>query len=411
MTIGTRTLPALACAAGALALAGCGPSGGAAGDTPSASPEQPHGYVEGAEETAEPQWRLVLADAEDGAVHLLDPATEEVTPLGTVPGARQAATDGRHAYIGADGSVTVLDTGAWTVDHGDHVHYYRAEPGTVGEADAAGALGAAGDPAVTALDTGDGALVLDRSALDEGELDPVARPDGAAAVVPFGGKLLAAGAEGDAVQVLDRGGDPEGTLDEACPGPSGQAVTRRGAVLGCSDGALVVTEDDGGGGDGGDDADGSALVAEQAPYPDGEDAPPVESFHHRAGAPVVAGLAADGEGAWALDVGAAEWTRIDSGPAVAVSAAGEGLPVLVLGEDGTLRSYDPATGERTAERELMDPVEGGGPPPSVWIDTARAYVNDPAADAVHEIDYNDDLRVARTFDLEFTPDLMVETGS
>ncbi|MDA2815286.1 hypothetical protein O4J56_31885 [Nocardiopsis sp. RSe5-2] len=404
MTIRTRTLPALACAAGALALAGCGPEGGAAGDTPAESPAQPHGYVEGAEETAEPQWRLVLADTGDGAVHLLDPATEEVSPLGTVPGAQHAATDGRHAYISADGSVTVLDSGTWTVDHGDHVHYYRAEPGTVGETEAEGAPGVTGDAAVSVLSTGDGAPVLDRSALDEGEVEQVARPDGAA-VVPYAGRLLAVGADGDAVQVLDRGGDTEDTLDETCPDPSGQAVTRRGAVLGCSDGALVVTEDDG------SDEDEGALTAEKAPYPDGEDAPPAESFHHRPGAPVLAGLAADGEGAWVLDVGSAEWTRIDSGPAVAVSAAGEGLPVLVLGEDGTLRAYDPATGERTAERELMDPVEGDGPPPSVWIDTARAYVNDPAADAVHEIDYNDDLRVARTFDLEFSPDLMVETGS
>ncbi|WP_017621969.1 hypothetical protein [Nocardiopsis chromatogenes] len=404
MTIGRRTIPALACAAGALALAGCGTEGGAAGDTPAESPAQPHGYIEGAEETAEPQWRLVLADTEDGAVHLLDPASEEVSPLGTVPGAREAATDGRHAFIGADGAVTVVDSGAWTVDHGDHVHYYRAEPGTVGEAEAGGALGAPGDPAVTALATGDGALVLDRASLDEGEVETAAQPDGTA-VVPYAGRLLAAGADGDTVRVLDRAGEPEGTLDETCPDPSGQAVTRRGAVLGCSDGALVVTEEDGG------DEDEAALAAEKVPYPEDEDAPPAESFHHRPGAPVVAGLAADGEGAWVFDVGAAEWTRIDSGPAVAVSAAGEDLPVLLLGEDGTLRAYDPATGERTAERELMDPVEGDGPPPSVWIDTARAYVNDPAADAVHEIDYNDDLRVARTFDLEFSPDLMVETGS
>ena len=398
MTIRRRTLPALACAAGALALSGCGAEGGAAGGAPAESPAQPHGYVEGAEETAEPQWRLVLADTEDGAVHLLDPASEEVSPLGTVPGAEAAATDGRHAYIAADGSVTVVDSGAWTVDHGDHVHYYRAEPGTVGEADAGGALSVTGDAAVSVLSTGDGASVLDRESLDGGEVEQVARPDGAV-VVPYAGRLLAAG---DDVRVLDRGGDTEDTLDETCPDPAGQAVTRRGAVLGCSDGALVVTEDDG---------DEGALAVETAPYPDGEDAPPVESFHHRPGAPVLAGLAADGDGAWALDAGAAEWTRIDSGPAVAVSAAGEGLPVLVLGEDGTLRAYDPDSGERTAERELMDPIEGDGPPPSVWIDTARAYVNDPAADAVHEIDYNDDLRVARTFDLEFTPDLMVETGS
>jgi hypothetical protein len=45
------------------------------------------------------------------------------------------------------------------------------------------------------------------------------------------------------------------------------------------------------------------------------------------------------------------------------------------------------------------------------VDTVRAYVNDPAGKAVHEIDYNDDLRLARSFKLPFAPAHMVETGS
>lgn len=396
MTNGWRTGPALACCAvGALVLAGCAAEGGTA-EEPEATP---HGYVEGAEETAEPQWRLVMADTEDGSVSVLDPATEEVTALDPVPGAETAATDGRHVYLGTGGAVSVLDSGAWTVDHGDHVHYYRAEPGPVGETagTGGGALRASGDAGATVLASDGGPLVLDRAALDEGKVEVTAEPD-AAAVLAYAGRLLAAGGGEDAVRVLERDGSSTGrALDEPCPDARGQAVTRRGAVLGCADGALVVTEED------------DALEARKIPYPEDPDAPPADGLHHRPGAPVLAG-AAGGEGVWVLDVGAAEWTFIDDGPALAVAAAGEDLPVLVLGEDGALSSYDPGTGERTARTELLDPPDGDGSAPAVRIDTARAYVNDPAVDAVYELDYNDDLRLARTFDLGTSPDLMVETG-
>ncbi|MDA0563909.1 hypothetical protein LG943_06145 [Streptomonospora sp. S1-112] len=389
MKLGSTTRAVLACAAGGLLATGCG---AAAEDT--AAPEEtptPHGYVEGAEETAEAQWRLVMADTGTGAVHMLDPATEEVTEVGSAPGAEEAAADGRFAYFGTGRTAAVLDSGTWTVDHGDHVHYYRAEPAMVGEIAAEGGLQAAADTKAAALTSAAGVAILDRPALEEGEV-PRAVEREAAAALPYGGHVVVVGADGT-VEVLDRDGEPAGTaVEERCPDPAGQALTRRGAVLGCADGALVLTEDDG------------TWTADTVPYPDGA-ADPLTAFHHRPGAAVLAG--ASGDGVWVLDVGERSWTRLDTGPAAAVSAAGEDLPVLVLGEDGTLRAYDPATGEETAATELMDDVPEGV---SVRIDTNRAYVNDPAADAVYEIDYNDDLRLARTFDLGFSPDLMVETG-
>ncbi|MFC7329094.1 hypothetical protein [Marinactinospora rubrisoli] len=388
-----RIRPAVAGATAVLLAAGCG-SGAA--EPPDEAAATPHGYVEGAEETAEPQWRLVMADTAAGTLHMLDPATEEVTEAGTAPGVEEAVTDGRFAFFGTGGAVTVLDSGTWTVDHGDHVHYYRTEPRMVGETESGGALQAVADPAITALSSDDGVRILDRPALEDGELSAtVVQGDGVA--LAYGQRLLVARADG-AVDVLDRDGAPASpAVGERCPDPRGQAVTRRGAVIGCADGALLVTEDDG------------TFSAERIPYPDDPGAEPVRSFQHRPGSPVVAGPAGDG-GVWVLDVGAREWVHIETGPAVAVSAAGEDMPVLVLGADGTLRSYDPSSGERLAETGLMEPPGDGAPAPGIRIDTARAYVNDPQADAVHEIDYNDDLRLARTFDLGFSPDLMVETG-
>ncbi|RNL82634.1 hypothetical protein [Halostreptopolyspora alba] len=386
---------ALAGTAGALLLAGCGAGAERTADNEEATP---HGYVEGAEETAEPQWRLVMAETDSGALRMLDPVTEEVSEVGEVPGVREATTDGRFVYLGTGTTATVFDSGTWTVDHGDHAHYYRAESDLVGQTDAGGGLRVAKDSAITALISDGGASVLDRGALeDDGEITEVASVDGAAALA-LGERLLVAGAEGaEAVRVLDReGGQAKAGIDQDCPDPEGQASTGRGAVFGCSDGALVVTED------------GGEFSAERVPYPD--DTEPVRSLDHRPTTPVLAGENSDGE-VWVLDIAEEAWTRIDTdGPALAVSAAGERMPVLVLGEDGALSSHDPESGEEIARTELIEPPDGDAPKPRVWIDTSRAYVNDPVGRVVHEIDYNDDLRVARTFELDFRPDLMVETG-
>ncbi|GAB3213368.1 hypothetical protein SAMN02745673_01432 [Marinactinospora thermotolerans DSM 45154] len=400
MMFGNRSaIPPSTLVAALLLTAGCA-SAGQEAPPEAASPEAtPHGYVEGAQEMAEPQWRLVMADTADGALYTLDPATEEVAEVGRAEGVREVATDGRFAYFGGAAGTAILDSGTWTVDHGDHSHYYVAETRLVGEVEAGAGLEVTGDLAVSTLSSDGGATVLDRPALEDGEITETAALDEEVALA-YGGHLLVV--DGDGVRLLDRAGEPvRATVEEDCPSPQGQAVTRRGAVLGCSDGALLVTEGEG---------EDAVPVVEKIPYPEDADAGPVESLEHRPGTPVLAGRAGD-EGVWVLDIAAREWTLLDTGPTVAVSAAGEDMPVLVLGADGTLRSYDPATGEETAATELMEPpAEDAATAPVIRIDTARAYVNDPAAGAVHEIDYNDDLRLARTFEPGFTPDLMVETG-
>ncbi|MEV5829549.1 hypothetical protein AB0L25_28695 [Spirillospora sp. NPDC052242] len=389
--------PVTVLAAGVL-LAACGGSGGeqeSAGAEPT-----PHGYVEGAEETAEAQWRLVLTEAGGGRIHTLDPATGETAPAGEAAGVTAARTDGRFAYLSTPNGLRVFDGGTWTVDHGDHVHYYRADARTVGDADVPETSGVSGDLAVTALAGGGEVRVLDRKALDSGKLAELARVPGRAAVA-HAEHLVVASAAGE-VTVHRRDGRRVSRLPEACPEPAGQATTRRGAVLGCADGALLVTGEDG--------TFQAAKIAYPGTVPRDERA---ADFRHRPGSDVLAARAGD-EGAWVLDVRARAWHRVGDGPAVAVNAVGEDSPVLLLGEDGALRSYDPATGEELARTDLLDDMGGAdgadGAAPVIEVDTARAYVNDPAAKTVHEIDYNDELRVARTFDLPFSPAHMVETG-
>ncbi|MEU6644507.1 hypothetical protein ABZ863_18400 [Saccharomonospora sp. NPDC046836] len=354
----------------------------------------PHGYVEGAEETAEAQSRLVLADAATGAVRVLDLLTEEVTRLDDIAAVERVSTDGRFAYLAAGGTTHVVDGGAWMVDHGDHVHYYRAEIRSTGTL-AGHAVAAHTDAAITAVTLANGTTtVLDRSTVEDGGTRLGPALDGVA--VPFEQRLLVA--SGDGVAIHDRDGAPLATISEPCPAADGTAVTRRGVVFGCTDGALLVREDDG------------ELVGEKIRYPWPVTEPErAREFTHRPGSATPAAPAGE-RGVWSLDVAAHAWTLLETGPVVAVNAVGEGGPLLVLTPDGVLHAHDPATGERTASRPLLDEPVPSGIAPVIQVDTSRAYVNDPAARRVYEIDYNDDLRVARIFELDITPSHIVETG-
>jgi hypothetical protein len=384
MPLPTRARAAAAIAGCAL-LASCssGPAEPAADPSPT-----PHGYVEGAEETAEAQWRLVIAETGTGDVHLLDPVTEESVKLTTVETPQQAASDGRFVYLAGASGTRVLDSGVWTVDHGDHVHYYKTEPSDLGDLDGTG-FTPAGDPAVTVLNGANGPVPLDREALEAGKIQPTTELT-AQAAAPYDKRLIAV--ENGTVQVLGRDGKPESELTEPCQDPHSPTVTQRGAVFACADGALLVSGK-------------GELTAEKIPYPEGDGI--TGGFHHRPGTPVLAARSASG-GVLVLDIKARQWVTLDIPEVVSVAATGEDSPVLVLTEDGVLRSYDAASGDELAQTELMTIPDGTAP--TIQVDTARAYVNDPAGTAVHEIDYRDDLRLARTFDLDFQPDSMVETG-
>ncbi|MFG2736189.1 MULTISPECIES: VCBS domain-containing protein [Streptomyces] len=342
------TLPAL------LLAAGCGTSDSGQESAPEATETEestPHGYIEGAEEAAEPQSRLVLADAGTGGIHVLDLITEEITEAGEFADPQALRGDGRYGYLtGADGTVQVVDSGAWTVDHGDHSHYYRA-------------------------------------AIELGEQLP-------AGTVPY---------RETPFTVADGTVSGPG-LEESCADPSpssssrgypmGTAVTRAGLVLGCADGALLVTEQE--------DAEGQ-FTAERLPYPDGtEPAARAGEFHHRAGSTTLAALAADGSGFWLLDVTTGDWQFTADDTVTAVNAVGSGGAVLTLTDTGELVSRDGTDGTETARVPLTgDRIE---------VDSSRAYISDPEGQQVVEIDYADGLRTARTFDLGFTPSYMVETG-
>ncbi len=374
----------------AFPLIGCG-----ADTEPAAAEPTPHGYVAGAEETAEAQPRLVVAERATGAVRVLDLITEEVIELGSVPGVTAIAGDGRYGYLSTPASTHVVDSGSWMVDHGDHVHYYRASAREVGRFDAVPVTAAHSDKTVATVNHAAGTTVLDRTALDQGAV----REQGAipnASVVPYAGRLVVASRSGR-VEVRSRDGAEVTAVDATCPDPHGQAVTRRGVVIGCADGAVLVAEQD------------ARFVATRIPFADGMSVPADTFFHRPSSTTLVTRSGSDGVGV--LDVSARRWTHIPTGPVVATNTAGAGTPIIALTADGILRGYDPVSGAETAQTKVLAaPLAPGAAAPVIVVDANRAYVNDPAARVVHEIDYNDNLRIARTFTLDIAPELMVETG-
>lgn len=374
-----------------------------AGTAPTAE-ATPHGYIEGAQENAEPQTGLLTFDRETGEAQLLSLLTEEKADAGTFGPVDAVHLDVRYAFISSGDTVEVFDTGAWTVPHGDHKHYYSTEPKPVGTIEIPDPGSVAGDGSMVAVfsDSEGYASLYSVEDLDAGEITETGRittsPHDGGVVVPFKDSFLASTAETgseepDGVEVRDSQ-DQTVLARESCPGLSSHAQTRVGVVFSCTDGALLFTENEG------------AFTAEHIPYPSGT-ADPVVTLEHRPGSTELAGPAGD-DGVWHLNVSGRTWTLLET-PVAAVTAAavGDSQRVLAIGTDGSLLSLDPASGEILTSVELLDADTDQIPP--LRIDSSRAYVGDPASSTVYEIDYADNLRVARTFDVPAV-DFLLETG-
>ncbi|MFJ7996500.1 hypothetical protein ACIQ7D_04950 [Streptomyces sp. NPDC096310] len=367
----------------------------------------PHGYVDGAHEAAEQQSRLLLNDPDSGNTRVLDLVSGTVRGTEPVAGAVRLETDGRFGYLHTAESTHVLDSGAWMVDHGDHVHYYRAAIRDIGDLPVGRTARVRGDIAVTALTDEAGRVVLhDRSELEKGSITSPRTLPGTytGPVVPYAGHLVAFTGKGGTARpaVLDRKGRRVASPEAECQDPRGDAVTRRAVVVGCADGALLVRERNG------------TFTAEKIPY--GDDIPEEQratALRQRPGSDTLTAPAGQ-DAVWILDVTERTWTRVSTGPVVAANTAGEGSPLLVLETDGALHGYDIATGEHIARTQRLltghQRVGAEAITPVIEVDRSRAYVNDRDGKRVFEIDYNDGLRVARSFDLDIEPALMAETG-
>jgi len=391
---------------GALALGLTACSTDAAAPPAEDAGSEGHGAVSGAAELSEPRLGLTWIDPA-GAVSHLDLLDESVADLGAIGAPTAMTTDGRYLFAQTADGVEIVDSGVWTWDHVDHFHYYRAAPrllGTVeGEGEAVIAttnLSTSGGTGLFFPESGE-AVLLDTEALSTGEIRESFRLDagpGAGMVVPVGSFALVTEGSG-AVAGYTADGEPTGLVED-CPQPAGTITTRVGAVVGCADGALLAT------------VEGEELTVERIPYPEGSTAPAATSFANREGRPTVAGLAGS-EGVWLLDTRARSWTLLPApSPLVQATAVDdEDDHVLALAEDGRVLVLDGADGAVLSQTEpLVAESLAAGLAPVLVADQQRAYLSAPAEKALHEIDYADGARLARSFDTATEPAYTAETG-
>lgn len=370
----------------------------------------------GATEVDEAMPRLAVADADSGSVEILDLVTGEAIASFEATGPASLASDGRFVFATdyEGGSVTVIDSGSWVIDHGEHAHAYIADPALLGALEGDHPAHVVSNEGFTAVffDGTGTAEVLHEDALGQGSIEPeltfetsphhgvvMAFADHFAVSIPGPTpEDLPVG-----VEVRHGDGDVEETFAE-CPELHGEAGFADGVLLACADGVLWVT-----GGEGGWDA-------QKLAYPEGATAGDrTWTFVHTHGVPVAAGALGD-DALLVFDTATAEMQRIDlpSAP-VTLAVVNDGEALVALTDDGQLHLIDVAAGEIVSSGPVTGAVdlesEDGPPVPAIAIAGGRAYVSNAAAATVIEIDFNDGMRVARTFEFEITPARLAVTGT
>lgn len=381
-------------AALALTLSAC--SGAASPVADSTDTDAEHGYVAGAAELSEPQLSLVYASAE-GETAVLNLLTEETEVLAASEPITALAGNGRHVVRSHADSVSVIDSGIWTVDHADHFHYYSA---ALREFDPIAAAGAVAISTSQLTIAGSGkTLVFGTDAASSGDLTELgAIETGEGVIAHLAGNVLVASEARIAAFAAD-GADVD-SLDAVCTDPADAVVTRVGAVFSCAEGAVLVTADDAG-----------ELAAASFPYPAG--AARALEFDQRVGRPSIAGVSTDGTGVWHLNSRSGAWTFVPTAtPLATVSAVSDDADLLVgVDVEGRVTVLDLA-GAVLGQSEPIVAVSVSDEAGSVRliVDAQRAYVTGPLENTIFEIDYRDGARIARQFTTDFAPDFAEQVG-
>ncbi len=364
-------------------------------------------YVAG-REVLDPQPRLLFADAGEPRAVVYDLITEEELAAFELeqadPIVAASRSGGQVAVLSepAAGVAHVVDAGSWALGHGDHGHYYIDEPRLLGTLDLdVPSRSLHGPDRIAVASGGDGTtMVIDElRSLQSGELRTseltvgVAGDATGAAPLPRGFVVApwpADGGDAAANEVaLLEGGEPVHTHD--CPELSALAPVPGGAVVACSDRLLVGSLDD------------DAWEVSEIALP--EDVGTVSEIAADIHQPLAA--ASDGQQLVIVDTETAAIVEQVQLPADAASAPhidDDGWLLLVT-VDGVVHQFDPATGEQVASSQdtVALGADADAPRPAVVGGRDRAYVSSPADGTILEFATNDDLRLARTFDVGGAP--------
>ena len=313
------------------------------------------------------------------------------------------AGDNRHLVVADGNSYAFLDTGAWSVPHGDHSHYYTTTPTLSSLSLAADHTGHVitdnGKSAAFADGTGTfevyspSDLTVNKRTASELKTQQVKLPaphHGFAIPLPDGHYLVSVGDEKNrtGAAVVDAQGKTI-TENKECPGVHGEAIAKDGVItVGCTDGALIYR-----------DGTFTKVNNPENPYSrSGNQAGSADSQY------VLADYKTDKEAKLErpekfaiIDTVAKKRTvySLPQGVSYTFRSLGRGPQgeALLLTTDGKLRIFDPATGSELGSVQLMDAWSESetwqDPRPALWVDGKTAYVSDPATKKLHAVNIAD----------------------
>ncbi len=369
-----------------LFVAGCG----AGTPEPTSAPEP---AAQPVEQTA-PSPRLVLSY--DGGLLVLDAESLQQVADVPLPGfvRLNPAHNGRHVLVSQSDGFVVFDTGTWTEAHGDHGHHYTAEPRLTDTRFGGSKPGhvVAHDGVLTLFSDGTGAVekvdpegLLDDAGGVEATTVTTTEPHHGVAVGRADGSVVLSVGDAESrsgIEILDSAGRRIAGNDQ-CPGLHGAAEAAEGVVtFGCQDGMLIVRGNE------------IRKVTSPDPYgrignPAGGPASPVvlgdyktdpEADLERPQQFTLIDTATGQLTVVPLDV-SYSFRSLDRGP------DGE---AVILGTDGALHVFDPATAARIGHFAAIDgwtePDQWQSPMPNLFVQDGIAYVSDPAARRLVAVD-------------------------
>ena len=404
-----RAATALIAAGVALTAAAC--SGGNAHQSGSAAAdadghdhaESGHHIAQTSTEKTETAGRAPrLVSTYDGGILVVDANTlEEVADL-PIDGFNRVspAGDGRHVAVSTTGGWAFVDAGTWAQGHGDHFHYYNAQPAisdVLVKADTAGHAVAHGgklsmwdDGGTGVMQQADVAALTDGVAAGKVDITRTFTPaDGAyhgVGVALGDGNLLTTLGNADTRnggQVLDAS-DKVLVSSDQCPGVHGEGTLGELAILGCEDGMLMfhgdhthkIASPDAFG------RIGNIFTVEDNPVVLGDYKQDKDM-----------GIELDTISLVSTEGHDAAMKTVDTGTTYTWRGLARGTDgeVLVLGTDGKLQVRDAATGDLQRSVDVIDawkaPEQWQKAHPQLIVVEGMAYVLDPAAKKVHAVDY------------------------
>jgi hypothetical protein len=368
-----------------LGLAACGGEGEPGGGTASSPTEE---VENGGQEAATLTPRI--AYTYDGGIQVRDATSLELVADIELEGFNRLnpLDNGRDLMVTTDEGFRVLDLGVWQEAHGDHSHYYTADPVLTDQLfKAVKPVHVVAHDGNTALfDDDSGHVMVFESAEAEDadrelrEFTTASPHHGVAVPLPDGTLVVSEGTEAErtGAQAIDVDDAVIATSSD-CPGLHGEGVTAGEVVaFGCADGVLTYLD-----GEFGKIASPGGRISTLAAT---EDSPVALGNYTVEGdsTPRVA----------LVDTAAGVITPLELPAAYGSNGFGrfEDGGAVVLGVDGKLHFIDVVSGAVTGSYQVVDPWElpaeahGSDPIPRILVLDGMVYVTDTAGQAIHVVD-------------------------